>query len=36
MAVERNLEILLEILRRYCELVRFDGSSETLRLHSKS
>ena len=26
MAVKRNLEILLEILRRYCELVRFDGS----------
>ena len=26
MAVERNLEILLEILRRYCEIVSFGGS----------
>ena len=25
-AVERNLEILFEILRRYCEIVRFGGS----------
>ena len=26
MAVERNLEILLEILRCFCEIVRFGGS----------
>ena len=26
MAVERNLEILLEILRCFCKIVRFGGS----------